>query len=283
MPERSIDTGIWEHEDFQQLTPLARLLHIYLFSNSHCNQAGLYKITPITIAFETGIPITEVEPLLEALKPLKIIWYPETKLVWVKNFVRRQCHAPKFLIAVAKCLGTIHDQQLVTDYLAYNRKLGIPYQYPIDRLSIPGKGKGLVLVPGMSTGNNVLDNTELDKIDRGGREVLEPGKSNTVQTAAGQPAARSPDGKVMDFYLNNMGELTPQIAGWLDQACLDFTEEWVYLALKEAVRSGKTGWNYVDAILKSWREKGYPASDKKHKKRGAERFTTGRYAHVVKH
>ncbi len=116
----------------------ARLLYIYLWTNSRCNQAGLYEIGIETIAGETGIDCERIPQLLEMLAK-KVTWFVDDDLIWVKNFIKRQAKSPKFLIAVARCLKEIHNPEIVKEVINFNEekyRISIPYTYPIDTLSI---------------------------------------------------------------------------------------------------------------------------------------------------
>lgn len=138
MPERGFDTGFWSDPFVQKLPQESKTLFAYLWTNDHCNPAGLYEITPMTIAFETGLSLADIPAFFESIKP-KVIWYPEENLVWVKNFIKRQSKSSKFLAAVAKSLISIHNNGAVRELLDYNLQrysISIPYQYYMDRLSI---------------------------------------------------------------------------------------------------------------------------------------------------
>ncbi len=171
MPERGFATETWDSDEwFQELSERQRYLFIYLWTNAHCNQAGLYHITLSTISFATKIPKEELPELLISLAP-KVIWYPEENLIWVKNFIKRQSKSSKFLAAAAKCLTTIKHNGAIKELLDYNLErysISIPYQYYIDRISI------LTRVPGPDT------DTGPDKVMgvvRGKREAIPPSKS----------------------------------------------------------------------------------------------------------
>lgn len=138
MPERRFDTGYWGDPDILKLPMRAKLLYLYLWTNTRCNQAGLYEIGIETINWETGLEMNEIPDLLQLLRK-KVAWYPDQNLIWVKNFLRRQSRSPQFLAAAAKCLETIRNNGLVKEFIEYNRgySLSIPYQEGMDRVSIP--------------------------------------------------------------------------------------------------------------------------------------------------
>ncbi|GAH58424.1 unnamed protein product, partial [marine sediment metagenome] len=90
MPERGFASETWNSDEwFQDLSRDQRYLFIYLWTNDHCNPAGLYHITLKTISDEALFSKDELRELLNSLAP-KVIWYPETNLIWVKNFIKRQ-------------------------------------------------------------------------------------------------------------------------------------------------------------------------------------------------
>ena len=139
MPERGFATETWDSDEwFQELPRDQRYLFIYLWTNNHCNQAGLYHITLTTISFEAKFPKEELPELLNSLTP-KVIWYPNESLIWVKNFIKRQSKSSKFLAAAAKSLTSIHNNGAIKELLDYNLQrysISIPYQYYMDRVSI---------------------------------------------------------------------------------------------------------------------------------------------------
>ncbi len=124
MAERGFQTELWTDPFIQGLPPEAKLLFIYLWTNKHCNQAGLYEITMKTIAFDTGIPQESLPSLLAQLEP-KVAWYAEQNLVWVKNFLKRQCKSQSLLVAAAKCLKTIRAHNLVKEFINYNHSFNL--------------------------------------------------------------------------------------------------------------------------------------------------------------
>jgi len=139
MPERGFATETWDSDEwFQELSERQRYLFIYLWTNSHCNQAGLYHITLSTVSFATKIPKYELPELIFSLEP-KVKWWPEDNLIWVKNFIKRQSKSSKFLAAAAKSLMTVKTMSAIQELLDYNMRrysISIPYQYYIDRVSI---------------------------------------------------------------------------------------------------------------------------------------------------
>ena len=169
MPERGFATETWDSDDwFQELSRDQRYLFIYLWTNNHCNPAGLYHITLTTIAFGAKFSKEELPELLHSLAP-KVKWYPEENLVWVKNFIKRQSKSSKFLAAAAKSLTSIHHNGAIKELLEYNLNrysISIPYQYYMDRISILTRATASASVSGSSSGaDNSLFSASLFSLD----------------------------------------------------------------------------------------------------------------------
>jgi len=123
MPERGFLTETWDDDWFQVLSRDQRYLFIYLWTNNHCNQAGLYQLTLATIAFETKLNKAELPSLLKSLSP-KVEWYPEQNLIWVKNFLRHQTKSPKFIIAAIRSLDNHRiPDDIRSPFELYNEEL----------------------------------------------------------------------------------------------------------------------------------------------------------------
>ena len=122
MPTRNFDSGFWTDPNLVLKLPTnGKTLFAYLFTTAHCNSAGLYYIAPETISYETGIPIQELQPLFDLIKP-SVEWLQDEQLVWVKNFLDWQSRSPLYLKSVGKSLRTIHNEQAVQNLIAYNLK-----------------------------------------------------------------------------------------------------------------------------------------------------------------
>lgn len=169
MPERGFDTAFWTDPFVLKLPLEGKTLYSYLWTNSHCNQAGLYEIALEMISFETGLHIESLPELFSLLEP-KVVWFKDVDLVWVKNFIKRQSKSPKFLQAAAKCLTMISNNGAVQSLLKYNAeryRISIPYQYYMDKLSM---GSDLIW-------------SDLNSSSLSGDDGVVKGKKGNVKTA----------------------------------------------------------------------------------------------------
>ena len=123
MSERGFSTDYWADSFVETLPAEGKLLYIYLWTNPQCNQAGLYEITLDRIAYETKLPIDGLPSLLKALE-LKVKWYEDHNIVWIKNFLKRQTKSPKFLVAAIKVMNGMRiPDELRADFELYNQNL----------------------------------------------------------------------------------------------------------------------------------------------------------------
>jgi len=124
VPERGFATEAWTQDGwFQELSRDQRYLFIYLWSNNHVNQAGLYTITLATMSFEAAFTNDELRGLIPSLSP-KVEWYPEANLIWVRNFLKRQSKSSRFTMAAVQCIdkNSIPDD-LKDEFYSYNESL----------------------------------------------------------------------------------------------------------------------------------------------------------------
>lgn len=236
MTERGIQTEMWDSDEwFQDLNRDQRYLFLYLWTNNHCKQAGIYHITLSTIAFEAKFSKEELPKLLVSLAP-KVKWFREESLIWVKNFIKHQLKSPKFLIAAAKCLTLLANSKIAGEVVEYNAKMhsiSIPYQYSTDTVSI----LPLPLTPiplSLSTVSNP------SKGESEGEVPLLPIFVKNYRLAFG----KTPNSK----FTAQLRDLSIEL--------VDFavSEKQIKEAFREAAGQESTKWtvSYVRAILLAW-------------------------------
>lgn len=144
---RQIHTHIWDDPVFEELSPNAKLLFIYGFSNKHRNEAGLYVITLKKMAFETGLSIEQAEAAIkEIIGRGRWAYDWDNHVLWVKNALKYQSVGGKTIIAIKKDIETI-SSPLVAEYKEYWKGLLYPIDtppipYPEDTETPPDKDKG---------------------------------------------------------------------------------------------------------------------------------------------
>jgi DnaD/phage-associated family protein len=71
------------------------------------------------------------------------------------------------------------------------------------------------------------------------------------------------------------------LAETLQDAEQTYPEEWIGDAIKIAVIKNVRTWRYVEAILKSWKEKGRDGTDRKTAEENRKRDSEGKYADFI--
>lgn len=135
---RSIDTEVWNDGWFQEeLNRDQKLLFLFLITNQRTTTTGAFEITLSSLSTETGIPRDELPALLASLAP-KIVWWPEHRIAWVRNFHRRQFpNANEKIITNARGVLARMPAEVVDTVCAEYPSLSDPSAYPTDRVSIP--------------------------------------------------------------------------------------------------------------------------------------------------
>ena len=178
------DSTFWGDPFIQELSPIAKLLHIYLWTNSHKNVACLYEITHSTIKHETGLTQKHIDDTLPILYP-KVMYDPEKHLVFVskhikKSYMRTENISPKIVAAIQKNINaapkghpfikTLLDEypSLPIEYKENIYTLSKGYPYP----SSSGKGSG-------KDSGKGKDNVEFEKVWK--RYPNKDGKSDALR------------------------------------------------------------------------------------------------------
>ena len=88
---------------------------------------------------------------------------------------------------------------------------------------------------------------------------------------------------IYTLYEQNIGPLTPILAETLQDAEKEYPAEWIEDAIRIAVIKNVRTWRYVDAILRSWKEKGRDGTDRKTAEEDRKRDSEGKYADFINH
>ena len=131
---RNVSVKFWS-DDFvtENLTPEKRYFFLYLLTNEHTSQCGIYQITVRQMAFETGYNHDTVENLLKFFEEKgKIKWSRSTNEIAIKNFVKYNPQgSPKVKVFVEKELKEVKNR----DLLEFIENLDSSLVKPIDTVS----------------------------------------------------------------------------------------------------------------------------------------------------
>lgn len=242
MPERAFVTTTWTDDDwFQDLTRDLRYLFLYLWSNGHVNQAGVYPITLSTMAFESKFSKEELTDLLPKLNP-KVVWYPDKNIIWVKGFLKRQGKSPKFLTAAGNCLQLLKNNGLAEEVVKFNKEkysISIPYRYPSEGY-------------------------------RYGADADTDADTDTSLSLASSLSLK----EIVEAYEELIGQMvTPTLSEKLKDMAQAYPKDWVLAAFKKAKEKRATNpLNYAGTVLETWhRDKTGPGKELRNGRASADK------------
>ncbi len=88
---------------------------------------------------------------------------------------------------------------------------------------------------------------------------------------------------VFKLYEQNIGALTPMMAEYLKAAENDYPLEWIEDAFRIAVANNVRKWNYIQAILRSWQERGRDDENRRDTQEGYRKYLEGEYVRFIEH
>ena len=96
------------------------------------------------------------------------------------------------------------------------------------------------------------------------------------------PAKLQPERpNIYSLYEQNIGPLTPILSETLQEAEKDYPLDWIEDAIRIAVVKNVRTWRYVEAILRSWKEKGRDGTDRETTEENRKRDSEGKYGDYV--
>lgn len=85
---RPLYTKFWKDPDVQRLSSDIKLILIYLFTNESITDSGIYPITTMTIASETGVSLDTVTRVIDENKLKNITYDKDNAFIFVRRFKR---------------------------------------------------------------------------------------------------------------------------------------------------------------------------------------------------
>ena len=85
------------------------------------------------------------------------------------------------------------------------------------------------------------------------------------------------------LYEENIGPLTPLIADTLRDAETTYPPEWIEEAISRAVKNNARSWRYIEAILRSWKEKGRDDTYRRDSQKDRRRYLQDEFADFIEH
>ncbi|MBP9040912.1 MAG: DnaD domain protein [Anaerolineaceae bacterium] len=215
---------------------------------------------PVPAAF-----FTDLLPQIEHLGELRISLYAFWNL-------HTQAKEPRYLLHS----DILHDANLVQLFGSTRSEQEENLQDALDRACL----RGTLLKAQMDGETYYFINSPRGKAARDGLMAGAWKTSQDDHVPARLAAARP---SIFALYEQNIGPLTPILSQMLQEAEDTYPADWIEEAVKIAVTRNARNWNYVEAILKSWKEKGRNETDRRAGKEDRKRDSEGKYADFIKH
>lgn len=136
--KRMIDTNIWEDAKVEELTPMAKLMWVYVLTSPRGNLAGCFELTIRRISIDTGMQAAQARKAIDELRAASLVAYDEQTselliLQWGKH---NWSKSPKLEKPLTEAIRDVKSDGF-RSYLAamYSNRLGKPYPYNIDTVS----------------------------------------------------------------------------------------------------------------------------------------------------
>lgn len=136
---RTIAIRFWSDAFVEALPASGKLLYLYLFTSPHTSNLGILDISTARMAFDTGLPESDVDAILDGFERTgKIV--RRDGLTWVASFIRNQTStSPKILTALSKLTPKIPSRALSREIWAHYPAIFASEPEPVgdDTVSIP--------------------------------------------------------------------------------------------------------------------------------------------------
>ncbi|MGM7724353.1 DnaD domain-containing protein [Metabacillus sp. Hm71] len=278
---RIVRTDFWKNPLVsEEMTPEDKYFYLYLLTNPHTTQTGIYRITKKQMAFDLGYSIESVHSLMERFtRHLKLIRYnPETRELAIKNWGKDNLHkgGKPVMDCILSELKEVEDTSLISYVSETILKEEIRSLY--DSFCKPDLEK--------EVSNQVVDDTypdtkcnEVDnpfmsrhtiRAQKEKEEEKEKQKQQQKEKAFNPNIENNPDiedqsqnqktkdvQEIIKFWDNNGFGFSnmnakEQLLAWLNDSSFLQPKDVILKAMAIACANNKRRLNYVVGILKNW-------------------------------
>ena len=243
--KRIVNTSFWSDSKIVYFSPEDKYFMLYLLTNPHTTQLGIYELNPKQCAFEMGYSEDSARVLLDRFENKYGIIKRSGNEIAIKNFLRHSIVRGGKPVedCLLKEIAAVKDKRL----LSYIKK-SLSHYSDVN-----------------STVIKVFNDIENDNDNDNERYVNVSSESCSCGISQKVSAVTDEDFKrVAQVYQDNIHP----IAGSIEKEMLEdmltrHSADKVIEAISEAVKNGVRTIKYIDAILKNWETKGYNSKSKK--------------------
>lgn len=278
---RMVRTEFWKSPIvLEEMTPEDKYFYLYLLTNPHTTQIGIYRITKKQMAFDLGYSIESVHSLMERFEEHhQLIRYnPETRELAIKNWGREnlQKGGKPVMDCIVSELKEVEDHSLI-QYVSesiYKQEISSLYEafYQQKGLHNGAAGKEDEENDPCKTNCEEIDDTSLSRYTIRGQKEKQKEKQKQKQQKDLYPSIeKDPDvvnplqssqktddvKEIIQFWdANGFGftnvNAKQQLLSWLDDSLFLQPKEMILKAMTIACANNKRKLNYIVGILKNW-------------------------------
>lgn len=135
----NIDNSFWADPDVAELSADSKYTYIWSWTNPRCGMAGIYKVSAKAAAFETGLPLENVENAFQELQTTRYVFF-EDGVLWVRSRIKYiHSRTPQIAKSIASDLGKLPGHPLVAALLVEYRAAREPGEW-LERLTSDPRG-----------------------------------------------------------------------------------------------------------------------------------------------
>jgi DNA replication protein len=221
---------------------------------------GKSQPIPIPAEFFTDV-LPDIEDLSELKVTLYVLWHFEMQDDEVRYITLEEILADRsFSNRIGEKVASNNTEISKALTRAVQRGTFLEFKTETDTLFFLNSPRGRAAYEGLKSGS------------------WKPGHDNRAQILLSRSRPN-----IFALYEQNIGLITPIMAETLMDAEKQYPVEWIEDALKIAVTRNARNWRFVEAILRSWKEKGRDEKDQRSSKEDRKRDSEGEFADYIHH
>lgn len=250
---RQLHTDFWNDGFVLDLTPEEKYFYLYLMTNPHTAQCGIYELPKRIIETQTGYNRETVDKLLRRFIDYKKIYYcDETKEIMIINWIKfNEPSSPNAIKCVNREIKGIKNNEFIN--IMYHQCNTLDLK--VDKLF---SGMEDVIV-------NFSKESDVEEVNnsKASLNTTSVNERTGISSIKGSLDANVQDiNHVINIFKSNIHPLTPmehkRIVNWGK----DYNCSVIVLAIEEAVNRNVKNIRYIEKILESWKAKGVNTPDK---------------------
>ena len=125
---RQISTHLWMDDKFLQVSPQARLLFLWMFTNPDAKSSGLFLFNDDVCQNETGLSGRELHHCLkELIKIERVVFDDKVNMIWVINQFKHVFKSPKIIESTLREVNALPKSNIKENFFKKYELELIPY------------------------------------------------------------------------------------------------------------------------------------------------------------